>query len=312
MTGVAATTEREAGKIGGDEQPDRNPLHPSAEAAPGPAAGRRWPPFSTDASELRPAGHRSSAATRSGALGVSSRGRDRATHRLPGQAARLSGLAVAAVVAAHPGADHATISEVVLVPGPTALLAPSWVPWENRVRAGDLGPGDLLAPPPDDPGWCPDTPQAATPRSTTSPSRSAWAAGRCWARGPGRHRRALARRRSRSRCADGAGDQAGLPRLWLHGSAGRGAGHHVRVCCNELSADGHVVDFEYGCGRTPTPPGATGWGRIADVMSPVRRSEQRSRRRRPGRRGRGQEAVRVQRYRRRPRGRARGRQRGSG
>ena len=30
------------------------------------------------------------------------------------------------------------------------------------------------------------------------------------------------------------------------------------VCCNELSADGHVVDFEYGCGAhsdTPPPPG---------------------------------------------------------
>ena len=52
----------------------------------------------------------------------------------------------AVVVAAYPGADHATISEVVLVPGPTALLAPAWVPWEDRVQPGDLGPGDLLAP----------------------------------------------------------------------------------------------------------------------------------------------------------------------
>ena len=52
----------------------------------------------------------------------------------------------AVVVAAYPGADHATVSEVVLVPGPTALLAPAWVPWENRVKPGDLGPGDLLAP----------------------------------------------------------------------------------------------------------------------------------------------------------------------
>ncbi len=31
------------------------------------------------------------------------------------------------------------------------------------------------------------------------------------------------------------------------------------VCCNEMSADGHVVDFEYGCGAhsdTPPPPGS--------------------------------------------------------
>jgi len=30
------------------------------------------------------------------------------------------------------------------------------------------------------------------------------------------------------------------------------------VCANELSADGHVVDSEYGCGAhsdTPRPPG---------------------------------------------------------
>ena len=42
------------------------------------------------------------------------------------------------VVAAYPSCDHATVSEVVLVPGPTALLAPAWVPWENRVKPGDL------------------------------------------------------------------------------------------------------------------------------------------------------------------------------
>ena len=39
-----------------------------------------------------------------------------------------------------PGAEHVTISEVVLVPGPTALLAPAWLPWENRIKPGDLDP----------------------------------------------------------------------------------------------------------------------------------------------------------------------------
>jgi Protein of unknown function (DUF3027) len=38
----------------------------------------------------------------------------------------------------------------VLVPGPTALLAPPWVPWQDRLRPGDLGVGDLLPAPPDD------------------------------------------------------------------------------------------------------------------------------------------------------------------
>ncbi|MGI5250937.1 DUF3027 domain-containing protein [Actinacidiphila glaucinigra] len=37
-----------------------------------------------------------------------------------------------------------TLDETVLVPGPEAVLAPEWVPWSERLRPGDLGPGDLL------------------------------------------------------------------------------------------------------------------------------------------------------------------------
>ena len=40
-----------------------------------------------------------------------------------------------------------TISEVVLLPGERALLAPPWVPWDRRIRAGDVGAGDLLPTP---------------------------------------------------------------------------------------------------------------------------------------------------------------------
>jgi Protein of unknown function (DUF3027) len=43
-----------------------------------------------------------------------------------------------------------TVSEVVLLPGPDALLAPEWVPWRDRLRPGDLGVGDLLPAPADD------------------------------------------------------------------------------------------------------------------------------------------------------------------
>lgn len=39
-----------------------------------------------------------------------------------------------------------TVSEVVLVPGVTALVAPAWLPWDERIRPGDLGVGDLLPP----------------------------------------------------------------------------------------------------------------------------------------------------------------------
>jgi hypothetical protein len=48
-----------------------------------------------------------------------------------------------------------TVSEVVLIPGPEALVAPGWVPWERRIRPGDLGVGDLLPVPEDDPRLVP-------------------------------------------------------------------------------------------------------------------------------------------------------------
>ena len=48
------------------------------------------------------------------------------------------------------GFDEVTVDEVVLLPGDGALLAPEWVPWSERVQPGDLAPGDLLPPAPDD------------------------------------------------------------------------------------------------------------------------------------------------------------------
>lgn len=43
-----------------------------------------------------------------------------------------------------------TICETVLLPGPDALLAPGWLPWQERLQPGDLGVGDLLPTPADD------------------------------------------------------------------------------------------------------------------------------------------------------------------
>jgi hypothetical protein len=37
-----------------------------------------------------------------------------------------------------------TVDEVVLLPGPDALLAPEWVPWRDRLLPGDVGVGDLM------------------------------------------------------------------------------------------------------------------------------------------------------------------------
>jgi hypothetical protein len=48
-----------------------------------------------------------------------------------------------AVTVGGPEGD-VNVSEVVLLPGPESVVAPTWVPWNERLRAEDLGPGDLL------------------------------------------------------------------------------------------------------------------------------------------------------------------------
>jgi hypothetical protein len=45
---------------------------------------------------------------------------------------------------------HVTVCETVLLPGAEALQAPGWVPWNERLKPGDLGVGDLLPTAPDD------------------------------------------------------------------------------------------------------------------------------------------------------------------
>lgn len=50
----------------------------------------------------------------------------------------------AVTVARASRAKVVTLDEVVLLPGSDALLAPEWVPWSERLRPGDMGPGDLL------------------------------------------------------------------------------------------------------------------------------------------------------------------------
>ncbi len=193
-------------------------------------------------------------------LGVSFDDDAAATHRFLADLPGYQGWQWAVVVAAAPGADHATISEVVLVPGPTALLAPPWVPWEERVRPGDLGPGDLLAPLPDDPRLVPGFMGTGDPvvddvavelglgrRRLLSAEGRADAAQR-WHDGELGPEAAMARATKRV-CRD-----CGFM-VPLAGALGAMFG----VCCNQMSADGRVVDFFYGCGAhsdTPAPHGA--------------------------------------------------------
>lgn len=48
-------------------------------------------------------------------------------------------------------AKYATVNEVSLLPKEEALLAPKWVPWEDRIEPGDIAPGLIMATPDNDP-----------------------------------------------------------------------------------------------------------------------------------------------------------------
>src|SRR6478735_2484980 len=143
-----------------------------------------------------------------------------------------------------------TVSEVVLLPGEQALRAPAWVPWDQRIRAGDVGVGDLLATPPDDPRLVPGYVDSDDP----AVKEVAYEFG-------------LGRRRVLSR--EGRDDAA---QRWHDGPFGPDdavaqqaqatcgtCGFYVQLagllgmalgaCTNEYSpADGRVVDAGYGCG----------------------------------------------------------------
>ncbi len=146
--------------------------------------------------------------------------------------------------------EHPTVSEVVLLPGPGALLAPAWIPWDERIRPGDVGVGDLLPPAVDDPRLVPAYLQSDDPAVEA-------VAGEL---GVGRVR--VLSREGRIEFAErlhegsfGPSDEMAIAApgrcfscafyLPLAGSLGQLTG----ACGNEFApADGRVVDAEYGCG----------------------------------------------------------------
>lgn len=146
--------------------------------------------------------------------------------------------------------DVPTVDEIVLLPGDGALLAPVWVPWEERVRPGDLSPGDLLPPRPQDPRLVPGYVHSDDPaveqvafelglgREQVMSREGRLAAAERWLSGDHGPDSAMARH------APGACGTCGFL-LPLAGSLQAGFG----VCGNELTdTDGQVVSVEYGCG----------------------------------------------------------------
>jgi hypothetical protein len=160
-----------------------------------------------------------------------------------------------AVTLAHvPGADEVTVDEVVLLPGEQALLAPAWVPWQERLRPGDLSVGDVLPSTEDDPRLVPS--YAVEDDAARDPEAQAVAS----ELGLGRERvmSAEGRREAVSRWAAGdfgprsamarhAPGHCGTCGFWLP-LAGSLRGR-LGACGNAYApADGRVVPVDYGCG----------------------------------------------------------------
>ena len=143
-----------------------------------------------------------------------------------------------------------TVSEVVLLPGDDALVSPPWLPWDERVRPGDLGVGDLLPTSADDPRLVPgyvgsDDPaveevarEVGLGRRTVLSREGRDAAAQRWAEGAhGPHS-------DMARAAPGRCGTCGF--VVAVAGALRGA---FGVCGNAYSpADGAVVALDFGCG----------------------------------------------------------------
>ncbi len=77
-------------------------------------------------------------------LGVQVEGERLLTHLFACPTPAYRGWQWAVTVARIARSKRVTVVEVVLLPGPDALLPPAWLPWSARLQAGDLGVGDLL------------------------------------------------------------------------------------------------------------------------------------------------------------------------
>ena len=169
------------------------------------------------------------------------------THRFASDLSGYRGWHWACVLALVPDGEL-TIDEISLLPGADAVTAPEWVPWEKRIRPGDLGAGDLLPTTDDDERLVPGhvlsdddelddlLPPIGLGRRRHLSREGRAAAAERWtaARGPD------------SELARGAKHHCGSCGFLtpITGSLGAMFG----VCANEYSADGRVVHLEYGCG----------------------------------------------------------------
>ncbi|MGH3239333.1 MAG: DUF3027 domain-containing protein [Spirillospora sp.] len=183
-------------------------------------------------------------------LGLRAEGDRVVTHYFECLDPAYSGWCWAVTVTRASRAKVVTVSECVLLPGDEALLAPPWVPWLERLRPGDLGPGDLLPTAPDDVRLAPGYTQV-----DDSTDREAQ-----WEPGLGRVR--VLSREGRDEAAERWYEGVGGPRAPIAASAPAQCstcGFYVvlagelrtmfGVCANEYAPDdGRVVSADHGCG----------------------------------------------------------------
>src|SRR3954454_16828248 len=77
-------------------------------------------------------------------LGVTAEGDRLVTHAFATLAKGYRGWRWAVTVARAPRSRIVTVCEVVQLPAADAILAPAWLPWQERIAPGDLGPADVL------------------------------------------------------------------------------------------------------------------------------------------------------------------------
>jgi hypothetical protein len=193
-------------------------------------------------------------------LGVIAEDESAATHRFAATLPGYRGWQWAVVVAAPPGAGHATVSESALLPGPEALVAPEFVPWEQRVRPGDLAPGDLLAPPAGDPRLVPGYVATGDPVVDEVAYEIGLGRTKVLSR-EGREEAAerwYAEHGPDTEMAKAAPATCGSCGFYLPLAGALRAA--FGVCGNVMGADGQVVHVAYGCGAHSDTEIPTGGG----------------------------------------------------
>ncbi|GAA2136815.1 hypothetical protein GCM10009844_03310 [Nocardioides koreensis] len=179
------------------------------------------------------------------------------THLFACERAGYLGWRWSVTVARAPRQKVVTIDEIVLIPGAEAIVAPEWVPYRERIKPGDLSPGDLLPVGDDDARLVPtysfgddplDPDEKAQVRQvaqdlglgrvrTLSPEGRELAAQR-WYDGDGGPAAALAQSAPDSCTTCGFLMRIAGPLSELFG-----------VCANgDANDDGRVVSLDHGCG----------------------------------------------------------------